>query len=279
MKMIFLVDGDNNIGTGLQGIDMLSEQDSVLAQSPEATYVLKEAAKAVAERAKTDVVATRVDVQRVVDAQHAQVARERNSANVMLDGTYVISKASYDIDDHMVQASINTVADLFERNLGGLQEQARLLGGDALAAHETTIQVAGEILRRVRDEKGLIEDQPSLRFVLGWETDANDVDFHIRDGNRQHAFYKRPALDSGGNLYADVTTGYGPECFTIRGDASKRSGPYTLQANYYARGPMGYGMGKLEIIEHDGHGGLTFVERPFVVMQDHAFVDLGTVAR
>ncbi len=30
MKMIFLVDGDNNIGTGLTGVDMLSEQDSVL---------------------------------------------------------------------------------------------------------------------------------------------------------------------------------------------------------------------------------------------------------
>lgn len=30
MKTIFLVDGDNNIGTGLKGIDMLSEQDAVL---------------------------------------------------------------------------------------------------------------------------------------------------------------------------------------------------------------------------------------------------------
>lgn len=30
MNMIFLVDGDNNIGTGLKGIDMLSEQDAVL---------------------------------------------------------------------------------------------------------------------------------------------------------------------------------------------------------------------------------------------------------
>ena len=30
MNMIFLVDGDNNIGTGLKGIDMLSEQDTVL---------------------------------------------------------------------------------------------------------------------------------------------------------------------------------------------------------------------------------------------------------
>ena len=30
MKMIFLVDGDNNIGTGLQGIDLLTAVDSVL---------------------------------------------------------------------------------------------------------------------------------------------------------------------------------------------------------------------------------------------------------
>jgi hypothetical protein len=36
-------------------------------------------------------------------------------------------------------------------------------------------------------------------------------------------------------------------------------------------------MGKLEIIDHDGHGGLKFEERPFIVMVDQAFVNLGTV--
>ena len=30
MNMIFLVDGDNNIGTGLQGIDLLTADDTVL---------------------------------------------------------------------------------------------------------------------------------------------------------------------------------------------------------------------------------------------------------
>jgi hypothetical protein len=39
---------------------------------------------------------------------------------------------------------------------------------------------------------------------------------------------------------------------------------------------MGYGMGKLEIVDHDGKGGLTFDERPFVVMSDRAFVELGS---
>ncbi|HPH27450.1 MAG TPA: hypothetical protein PLA87_11430, partial [Pseudomonadota bacterium] len=118
---------------------------------------------------------------------------------------------------------------------------------------------------------------PSLRFVLNWETDANDVDFHIYDGQRGHAYYGARALPSGGELYADVTTGYGPECFTILGPSKQRTYPYKLQAHYYSRGPMGYGMGKLEVIEHDGQGGLRFSERPFVIMVDRAFVNLGEV--
>ena len=75
-----------------------------------------------------------------------------------------------------------------------------------------------------------------------------------------------------------MTTGYGPECFTIRSAKGGRAEPYTLQAHYYSRGPMGYGMGKLQVIDHDGRGHLTFDERPFVVMVDRGFVDLGTVA-
>jgi len=51
-----------------------------------------------------------------------------------------------------------------------------------------------------------------------------------------------------------VTTGYGPECITIPLGAVARTYPYRLQAHYYSRGPMGYGMGKPQIIEHDGKG-------------------------
>lgn len=136
-----------------------------------------------------------------------------------------------------------------------------------------------EILANVASAGGVVEDAPSLRFVLSWETDANDVDFHIEDAEGGHAYYQTPALPSGGDLYADVTTGYGPECFNIRLPRDRRSAVYKLRAHYYARGPMGYGMGKLEIIDHDGKGGLSFEQRPYVVMADHAFVDLGAVTR
>ncbi len=116
---------------------------------------------------------------------------------------------------------------------------------------------------------------PSIRFVLNWETDANDVDLHVYDAKGGHAFYSSPNLGSGGRLFADVTTGYGPECFAI--DGKRRAGPYRVMAHYYRRGPMGYGMGKLQVVEHDGAGHLRFSENPFVIMKDDGYVDLVTV--
>jgi hypothetical protein len=173
------------------------------------------------------------------------------------------------------------VAGLTQRYPGGrfagvervLREDLGLIGA-AWARAEPKRRA--EILKRVTDMGGSIENEPSLRFILTWETDANDVDFHIYDAKGGHAYYGSPSLTSGGSLYADVTTGYGPECFTIRSPKSKRAGPYDLQANYFSRGPMGFGMGKVEIVDHDGAGNLSFEERPYVVMTDHAFVDLGT---
>ncbi|MBT3218758.1 MAG: hypothetical protein HN348_06670 [Proteobacteria bacterium] len=131
-------------------------------------------------------------------------------------------------------------------------------------------EIAGKL-----DQSGIdFATTPTVRFVLNWETDANDVDFHIFDGKKGHAYYSSPQLPSGGELYADVTTGYGPECFTIE---NPRAFPYVLQAHYYSRGPMGYGMGKLQVIAHDGQGKLVFEENPFVIMKDSAYIDLGTV--
>ena len=42
---------------------------------------------------------------------------------------------------------------------------------------------------------------------------------------------------------------------------------------------MGYGMGKLQIVQHDGSGGLKFDDRPFVIMKDRAYVELGKLER
>jgi tetratricopeptide (TPR) repeat protein len=134
-------------------------------------------------------------------------------------------------------------------------------------------KVQNEVFTVLAKHRQRLANKPSTRFVLVWETDANDVDFHIHDGQGNHASFRNKTLASGGTLYGDVTNGYGPECFTIVDQPTAY--PYTLRIHYYSKGPMGYGMGKIQIITHDGQGKIEFADRLFVVMNDGAYVDLG----
>ena len=179
-------------------------------------------------------------------------------------------------------------AEAFDAILAGVDQSysgGRFAGGERVLAEDASMigaaYAAAQPAKRSAIEKQLatrklvVATKPSTRFILYWETDANDVDFHIQDAAGNHAFYSAPKLRSGGELYADITTGYGPECFAIEG--TPKAGPYRVSINYYSQGPMGYGMGLLEIQRFDGKGGLTFEDRPYVIMNDHAFVDLGSV--
>ena len=150
-----------------------------------------------------------------------------------------------------------------------LSEDAGMIG----AAYITHGGARDEVVKALTQRKVALPTQPSTRFILYWETDANDVDFHIRDARGGHAWYSNMKLRSGGELYADVTTGYGPECFAIEGKPT--AAPYKLSINYYSQGPMGYGMGLLQIQVFDGKD-ITLEDRPYVIMTDHAFVDLGS---
>jgi tetratricopeptide (TPR) repeat protein len=175
--------------------------------------------------------------------------------------------------------------DTLERGLGRAFPPDRFAGGKDLLREDLGLVAAAwlrrdpvrraEVERRLGAASAALATVPSLRFVLYWETDANDVDFHVEDGRGNHAFYGEPWLASGGQLLADVTTGYGPELFAIPGKPS--AFPYRLGIHYYSRGPMGYGMGKVEVIEHDGQGRLRFADLPFVVMNDGAYIDLGAI--
>ncbi|MFT5679832.1 MAG: tetratricopeptide (TPR) repeat protein [Myxococcota bacterium] len=149
-----------------------------------------------------------------------------------------------------------------------LREDLSIVGAAWIQAEPV---VEKRVIAALSEHGTALPDGPTTRLILHWETDANDVDFHIYDKSGGHAWYSSKNLPSGGRLYADVTQGYGPECFTM---SSPSAYPYTMQAHYYRRGPMGYGMGTLQVIEHDGHGTLAFDAHPFVIMKDDATVNL-----
>ena len=131
-----------------------------------------------------------------------------------------------------------------------------------------------EYFEKIKTEYKLKVLKKEIRFILVWETDANDVDFHIYDRKGNHAWYSSKQLESGGELYADLTGGYGPECFRI---INPSAFPYRLEAHYYSRGPMGFGMGAVQIIRYDGEKELELETRDFVIMNDGAYLDLGKV--
>ncbi|HEU5076081.1 MAG TPA: VIT domain-containing protein [Polyangiaceae bacterium] len=117
----------------------------------------------------------------------------------------------------------------------------------------------------------------STRVLLTWETDTNDVDLHLIDRNGEHAFYERRGLPDGGILLTDVVTGYGPEEFVLGPGAA--GSPYQVFVHYYASGPMGFGMGKVDVIDHDGDGNVSVDTRPFVILNEDATVHLGQLTR
>src|SRR5262249_32943424 len=143
-----------------------------------------------------------------------------------------------------------------------------------LAAAALAKDPAAPIASRVRALNITIPTSPSVRFVLAWETDANDVDLHVHDRAGNQAYYATRTLPSGGGLLHDLTDGFAPALFEIE---SPQAFPYRLSAHYYRRGPEGVGLGDIQIIRHDGRGNLAIEDRPFVIQQDNALVELGSV--
>jgi tetratricopeptide (TPR) repeat protein len=236
----------------------------------------------------------RADLRRFAGQRLERLATDKTAASRELAvDTY--RRAVADRPDHMTGHRLlayallraGKPAEAFAAILAGVDQkypEGRFRGGDHVLADDAGLIGAAyaaavpgkraDIAAALAKHKLTIANAASTRFILYWETDANDVDFHIQDAKGGHAFYSKPKLASGGELYGDVTTGYGPECFAIPG--TPKAGPYRLSINYYSQGPMGYGMGLLEIVRHDGNGKLVFEDRPYVIMADHAYVDLGT---
>lgn len=206
---------------------------------------------------------------------YAQAAKQRpdHASGHHFLGMALLRAGQADEALKALEAGINQRYRIGRSGVHRVLREGAGLAAAALIAKEPNRKA--EVLERLSKVGARLAQEPSLRFVMLWETDANDVDFHIRDGQGGHAYYSNRNLPSGGALFADVTNGYGPECFAIPG--KPKGYPYSVQIHYYSKGPMGYGMGTLQIVEHDGKGGIKFEDRPYVVMTDRAYLDLGEV--
>ncbi len=153
----------------------------------------------------------------------------------------------------------------FENRFGDVKS---LLAGDlkllAAAWKRRAPEAASDIERRLTALELRGASGPTLRFVSTWETDASNVDLYIKTPTSRLTADRRTT---------DVRNGFGPELVEV----SDLAQTYRLGVVLENRGVQGNVMGKVAIVYHDGHGNLTFDDRPFVLMKQRGYADLGDV--
>jgi uncharacterized protein YfaP (DUF2135 family) len=82
-------------------------------------------------------------------------------------------------------------------------------------------------------DSNTFKTQARVRVVLSWDSDGTDLDLHVITPDGQHCFYGNPVISNGGALDVDVTTGYGPEIFSL---PQPLKGTYHVYVNYYGSG-------------------------------------------
>lgn len=146
-----------------------------------------------------------------------------------------------------------------------LRDDAALIGAAWLRREPSR---KAEVVPRVLRLRRQLEQDPSVRFVLHWESDGTDADLIVEEKGGRTV-----------RRLADVRNGYGPEVVLIRKRPRDRAYPYTVRVHHGALGPLGFGMGTLQTVEHDGRGGWWFASAPFVVTNEGAVLPLGKVDR
>ncbi|HXH39503.1 MAG TPA: hypothetical protein VNN08_12810, partial [Thermoanaerobaculia bacterium] len=88
-----------------------------------------------------------------------------------------------------------------------------------------------EMQRRRAGADPRIDPQAELQVEVMWDSNYTDIDLHVIEPGGEEVFYKHMQSARNGSLHADVTTGFGPETYTIPRMAP---GPYQIALVYYA---------------------------------------------
>ncbi len=134
---------------------------------------------------------------------------------------------------------------------GSFDLTVNLSSGDNHLIFATYGPDADGVLRSVFNNLASVDyvitlDSPkSLMLVtLTWDTDDTDVDLYVTDPLGDTSWYMDKTTPSGGTLDYDITTGYGPEHWTLLPTDQVQWGqPYIVRLHYYSdhgNGPTNY---------------------------------------
>ncbi len=91
------------------------------------------------------------------------------------------------------------------------------------------IQKDNTIDKSTLDSFNEITTNYDVRVVIDWNRANTDIELHVVDPNLEDCFYRNPKTQIGGEISVDLSTGYGPEEFTLR---NARKGDYYVKVDY-----------------------------------------------
>ncbi len=111
--------------------------------------------------------------------------------------------------------------------------ESRLGNGDAIEqltrdAASSDESVRDDIVDAIGDIR--LGDDADFKVDLMWDTGFTDVDLYVAEPGGEEVSYQHMTSKQGGKLHRDVTTGYGPEIYTLRNPAP---GDYRIAIDYY----------------------------------------------
>ncbi|MDP6945393.1 MAG: tetratricopeptide repeat protein [Myxococcota bacterium] len=117
------------------------------------------------------------------------------------------------------------------------ERRAALARGDRAEA-----RALGERLSTLSIHGGVDND---LKIFLTWDTDRTDVDLWVISPTGEKINYQNKQGRHGGQLFGDVTQGYGPESFTAH---RAISGTYKVVVHFFGKGRSTFGEARGEVV-------------------------------
>jgi hypothetical protein len=140
-------------------------------------------------------------------------------------------------------------------------------------------QRRAEIIERAAVAGTSVAIGRSIRFESSAESDEQ-VSLHVYEGKGRRDDDGAAVLRWGGQPCPERLQSYGIACFVVL--EPPQTQPYRLRVDHVLRtvsGPSDHGLATLQIVEHDGLGGLRFDHRPLLLMKEQASVELDVPAR
>jgi Ca-activated chloride channel homolog len=118
-----------------------------------------------------------------------------------------------------------------EQRTGDLRELERRFATAKRDARmeQTETALETELKRAGNDRR--VDEAAELQVEVMWDTNYTDIDLHVTEPSGEVVSYQHVRSKQGGTLHDDVTSGFGPETYTL---PRMESGTYEIALDYYS---------------------------------------------